>query len=119
MLSPIYPAQGRQASTDELAASAYHAVALDQKYNNEPVQIRVTMGKEPAHLMAIFKGKMVVYAVSTEVLGHGQASELVAPVVTFCPCPPGWHLPGGQHRARTLHSPLPSARHQRVQHQGL
>lgn len=28
------------------------------------MQVRVTMGKEPAHLMAIFKGKMVVYAVS-------------------------------------------------------
>uniref|UniRef100_A0A674GFT7 Villin 1 n=1 Tax=Taeniopygia guttata TaxID=59729 RepID=A0A674GFT7_TAEGU len=61
----IYIWQGRQASTDELAASAYQAVALDQKYNNEPVQIRVTMGKEPAHLMAIFKGKMLVAPVVT------------------------------------------------------
>ncbi|XP_074729575.1 villin-1 isoform X1 [Strix uralensis] len=61
----IYLWQGRQASTDELAASAYQTVILDQKYNNEPVQIRVAMGKEPAHLMAIFKGKMVVYAGGT------------------------------------------------------
>ncbi|XP_066855553.1 villin-1 [Anser cygnoides] len=61
----IYIWQGRQASTDELAASAYQAVILDQKYNNEPVQVRVTMGKEPAHLMAIFKGRMVVYAGGT------------------------------------------------------
>ncbi|NXQ35456.1 VILI protein, partial [Alaudala cheleensis] len=61
----IYIWQGRQARADELAASAYQAVALDQKYNNEPVQIRVTMGKEPAHLMAIFKGRMVVYAGGT------------------------------------------------------
>ncbi|XP_042639811.1 villin-1 isoform X2 [Tyto alba] len=61
----IYLWQGRQASTAELAASAYQAVILDQKYNNEPVQIRVTMGKEPAHLMAIFKGRMVVYAGGT------------------------------------------------------
>ncbi|NWV69481.1 VILI protein, partial [Malurus elegans] len=65
----IYLWQGRQATTDELAASAYHAVALDQKYNNEPVQIRVTMGKEPAHLMAIFKGKMVVYTGGTSRTG--------------------------------------------------
>lgn len=36
---------------------------LDQKYNDEPVQIRVTMGKEPPHLMSIFKGRMVVYQV--------------------------------------------------------
>ncbi|NWV34362.1 VILI protein, partial [Grantiella picta] len=68
----IYLWQGRQASTDELAASAYHAVTLDQKYNNEPVQIRVTMGKEPAHLMAIFKGKMVVYAGGTSRAGSTE-----------------------------------------------
>ncbi|NXL79284.1 VILI protein, partial [Leptocoma aspasia] len=68
----IYIWQGRQASTDELAASAYQAVALDQKYNNEPVQVRVTMGKEPAHLMAIFKGKMVVYAGGTSRAGSTE-----------------------------------------------
>ncbi|NWI00194.1 VILI protein, partial [Tichodroma muraria] len=68
----IYIWQGRQASTDELAASAYQAVALDQKYNNEPVQIRVTMGKEPAHLMAIFKGKMVVYSGGTSRAGSTE-----------------------------------------------
>ncbi|KFP83173.1 Villin-1, partial [Acanthisitta chloris] len=68
----IYLWQGRQASTDELAASAYQTVILDQKYNNEPVQIRVTMGKEPAHLMAIFKGKMVVYAGGTSREGNTE-----------------------------------------------
>lgn len=55
--------QGSQATQDEIAASAYQAVILDQKYNDEPVQIRVTMGKEPPHLMSIFKGRMVVYQV--------------------------------------------------------
>ncbi|KAK2509868.1 hypothetical protein MC885_005493 [Smutsia gigantea] len=54
-------AQGSQASQDEITASAYQAVILDQKYNNEPVQIRVPMGKEPPHLMSIFKGRLVVY----------------------------------------------------------
>ncbi|NWQ80340.1 VILI protein, partial [Columbina picui] len=68
----IYLWQGRHASTDELAASAYQAVILDQKYNNEPVQVRVTMGKEPAHLMAIFKGKMVVYAGGTSRAGSTE-----------------------------------------------
>ncbi|XP_074002195.1 villin-1 isoform X3 [Numenius arquata] len=68
----IYLWQGRQASTDELTASAYQAVILDQKYNNEPVQVRVTMGKEPAHLMAIFKGKMVVYAGGTSRAGSTE-----------------------------------------------
>ncbi|KAM9287441.1 villin-1 isoform 2-T2 [Morus bassanus] len=71
----IYLWQGRQASTDELAASAYQAVALDQKYNNEPVQVRVTMGKEPAHLMAIFKGKMVVYMGGTLRAGNQEPTS--------------------------------------------
>ncbi|KAM3916275.1 villin-1 isoform 1-T3 [Leptodactylus fuscus] len=57
----IYIWQGSHASQDEIAASAYQAVALDQQYGGEPVQVRVMMGKEPSHLMAIFKGKMVVY----------------------------------------------------------
>ncbi|XP_066432124.1 villin-1 isoform X2 [Eleutherodactylus coqui] len=57
----IYIWQGRHASQDEIAASAYQAVALDQQYEGQPVQVRVTMGKEPSHLMAIFKGKLVVY----------------------------------------------------------
>ncbi|KAM6307209.1 villin-1 isoform 2-T2 [Aegotheles albertisi] len=70
----IYIWQGRQASPDELAASAYQAVILDQKYNNEPVQVRVTMGKEPAHLMAIFRGKMVVYAGGTSRAGGTETA---------------------------------------------
>lgn len=57
----LYIWQGRHASNDEIASSAYQAVILDQQYGGEPVQVRVTMGKEPPHLMAIFKGKMVVY----------------------------------------------------------
>lgn len=59
--------QGRHASTAELTASAYQAVILDQQYNGEPVQVRVPMGKEPMHLMAIFKGKMVIYEVGMRV----------------------------------------------------
>ncbi|XP_073490475.1 villin-1 [Aquarana catesbeiana] len=57
----LYIWQGRHASQDEIASSAYQSVILDQQYGGEPVQVRVTMGKEPPHLMAIFKGKMVVY----------------------------------------------------------
>ncbi|XP_060118532.1 villin-1 [Heteronotia binoei] len=66
----IYIWQGRHASQDEITASAYQAVILDQQYNNEPVQVRVTMGKEPAHLMAIFKGRMVVYMGGTSRAGN-------------------------------------------------
>uniref|UniRef100_A0A8C2HGN6 Villin-1 n=1 Tax=Cyprinus carpio TaxID=7962 RepID=A0A8C2HGN6_CYPCA len=66
----LYMWQGRHASTAELTASAYQAVILDQKYNGEPVQVRVPMGKEPMHLMAIFKGKMVVYEVGLSVCSY-------------------------------------------------
>nr|XP_034983611.1 villin-1 isoform X2 [Zootoca vivipara] len=65
----IYIWQGRHATPDEITASAYQAVILDQQYNGEPVQVRVTMGKEPAHLMAIFKGRMVVYSGGTSRAG--------------------------------------------------
>lgn len=57
----LYIWQGRHATQDELAASAFQAVNVDQKYNDEPVQVRVTMGKEPRHFMAMFKGKMVIF----------------------------------------------------------
>uniref|UniRef100_A0A8C2HBL9 Villin-1 n=1 Tax=Cyprinus carpio TaxID=7962 RepID=A0A8C2HBL9_CYPCA len=72
----LYMWQGRHASTAELTASAYQAVILDQKYNGEPVQVRVPMGKEPMHLMAIFKGKMIVYeeGSSREGSSHSQPS---------------------------------------------
>lgn len=55
--------QGRHATQDEVAASAFQAVDLDQKYDGAPVQVRVTMGKEPRHFMAVFKGKMVIFEV--------------------------------------------------------
>ncbi|XP_029007430.1 advillin [Betta splendens] len=57
----LYIWQGRHATQDELAASAFQAVNLDQQYGDEPVQVRVTMSKEPRHFMAIFKGKMVIF----------------------------------------------------------
>ncbi|XP_073324505.1 advillin [Pagrus major] len=68
----LYMWQGRHATQDELAASAFQAVDLDQKYGGEPVQVRVTMGKEPRHFMAIFKGKMVIYEGGTSRKGSSD-----------------------------------------------
>uniref|UniRef100_A0AAQ6IIV9 HP domain-containing protein n=1 Tax=Anabas testudineus TaxID=64144 RepID=A0AAQ6IIV9_ANATE len=57
-----YLANSKKSSyTKILQPSAFQAVELDRKYGDEPVQVRVTMGKEPRHLMAIFKGKMVIF----------------------------------------------------------
>lgn len=56
--------QGRHASVDEITACALNAIELDKKYGDEAVQVRVTMGKEPRHFLAIFKGKLVIYEVT-------------------------------------------------------
>lgn len=76
----LYIWQGRNATQDELAASAFQAVDLDQKYNGEPVQVRVTMGKEPRHFMAMFKGKMVIFDGGTS---RGGCSDPEPPVRLF------------------------------------
>uniref|UniRef100_A0A8C5W7L3 Villin-1 n=1 Tax=Leptobrachium leishanense TaxID=445787 RepID=A0A8C5W7L3_9ANUR len=76
----VYMWQGRHASQDEITASAFQAVALDQKYGGEPVQVRVQMGKEPSHMMAIFKGKMVVYSGGTS---RADSSEIPPEIRLF------------------------------------
>ncbi|XP_066469584.1 advillin [Tiliqua scincoides] len=76
----LYIWQGRHATVDELAASAYQAVEVDQQLNGEPVQVRVTMGKEPCHFLAIFKGKLVIFEGGTSRKG---GSELEPPVRLF------------------------------------
>uniref|UniRef100_A0A7N8YFE9 Villin-like n=1 Tax=Mastacembelus armatus TaxID=205130 RepID=A0A7N8YFE9_9TELE len=57
----LYMWQGRHATQDEITACAYQAVNIDNKYNGAPVQVRVVMGKEPRHFLAIFKGKLVIF----------------------------------------------------------
>ncbi|KAM9094036.1 villin-like protein isoform 2-T3 [Sarcophilus harrisii] len=57
----IYIWQGRYASVDEVTASALNALELDHMYQEEAVQVRVTMGKEPRHFLAIFRGRLVVF----------------------------------------------------------
>uniref|UniRef100_A0A8C9YW09 Villin like n=1 Tax=Sander lucioperca TaxID=283035 RepID=A0A8C9YW09_SANLU len=57
----LYMWQGRHATKDEITACAYQAVNIDNKYNGSPVQVRVVMGKEPRHFLAIFKGKLVIF----------------------------------------------------------
>ncbi|XP_005986223.1 advillin isoform X1 [Latimeria chalumnae] len=66
----LYFWQGRHASQDEVAASAYLAVQLDQQFNGQPVQVRVTMGKEPRHFMAVFKGRLVIFEGGTSRKGN-------------------------------------------------
>ncbi|XP_037829188.1 villin-1 isoform X2 [Kryptolebias marmoratus] len=57
----LYMWQGRHATRDEITACAYQAVSVDNMYNGAPVQVRVVMGKEPRHFLAIFKGKLIIF----------------------------------------------------------
>ncbi|XP_067086419.1 scinderin like a [Osmerus mordax] len=56
----IYTWQGLKCTQDELAASAFLTVQLDDSMGGMPVQVRVTQGQEPAHLMSLFKGKPMI-----------------------------------------------------------
>lgn len=52
----IYIWQGQDSSIDEKAASAIHAVRLDNELGGAATQIRVVQGHEPRHFLHIFKG---------------------------------------------------------------
>ncbi|XP_030630335.1 scinderin like b [Chanos chanos] len=68
----IYTWQGLKCSQDELVASAFLTVKLDDSMGGAPVQVRVTQGQEPPHLMSLFKGKpMIVHSGGTS-RGGGQ-----------------------------------------------
>ncbi|XP_073731888.1 advillin isoform X1 [Misgurnus anguillicaudatus] len=79
----LYMWKGRHATQDEITACAYQSVTLDQQYGGQPVQVRVTMGKEPRHFMTIFKGKMVIFEGGTS---RKAASEPEPPVRLFQIC---------------------------------
>uniref|UniRef100_A0A669BJ08 Scinderin like b n=1 Tax=Oreochromis niloticus TaxID=8128 RepID=A0A669BJ08_ORENI len=62
----IYTWWGLKCTQDELAASAFLTVKLDDSMGGAPVQVRVTQGQEPPHLMSIFQGKpMIIHSGGT------------------------------------------------------
>ncbi|XP_057374206.1 gelsolin, cytoplasmic-like [Daphnia carinata] len=63
----IYFWQGNDSSLDEKAASAIHAMRLDNELAGKAVQVRLTQGNEPRHFIKMFKGKMIIFT-------GGQAS---------------------------------------------
>ncbi|GCC23017.1 hypothetical protein chiPu_0001408 [Chiloscyllium punctatum] len=69
----IYTWQGAHATKDELTMSAFLTVNLDQSLGGRAVQVRVTQGKEPSHLLSLFKDKpLIIYKNGTSRKG-GQA----------------------------------------------
>ncbi|KAJ8375007.1 hypothetical protein SKAU_G00055870 [Synaphobranchus kaupii] len=71
----LYMWLGRHATQDEITACAYQAVNVDNKYNGAPVQVRVTMGKEPRHFLAIFKGRLIIFEGGTGRPGVGSLNS--------------------------------------------
>ncbi|XP_070188427.1 advillin-like isoform X2 [Littorina saxatilis] len=57
----IYYWLGSKSTADEKGTAALKAVEMDDKYGGTPVQVRVVQYKEPAHFMAMFGGKMIVF----------------------------------------------------------
>ncbi|XP_075443347.1 scinderin-like [Ascaphus truei] len=58
----IYTWQGTYATRDELTFSAFLTVQLDRSLMAATTQVRVSQGKEPAHLLSLFKDKpLIVY----------------------------------------------------------
>uniref|UniRef100_A0A8C7FXK1 Scinderin n=1 Tax=Oncorhynchus kisutch TaxID=8019 RepID=A0A8C7FXK1_ONCKI len=69
----IYTWSGASSTLDELTASAFLTVELDRSLGGNAVQVRVSQGKEPAHLLSLFKDKpLIVYKSGTSRIG-GQA----------------------------------------------
>ncbi|NP_033158.2 scinderin isoform 2 [Mus musculus] len=69
----IYTWQGANATRDELTMSAFLTVQLDRSLGGQAVQVRVSQGKEPAHLLSLFKDKpLIIYKNGTS-KKEGQA----------------------------------------------
>lgn len=58
----LYFWQGAQSSQDEKGASALIATRMDDEMGGAATQCRVVMGKEPAHFVRLFEGKMVIHS---------------------------------------------------------
>ncbi|KAG8003263.1 Gelsolin [Nibea albiflora] len=56
----IYTWQGQKCTKDELTASAFLTVTLDDSMGGVATQVRVTQGQEPPHLVSLFKDKPLV-----------------------------------------------------------
>ncbi|XP_071396407.1 scinderin isoform X2 [Centroberyx affinis] len=70
----IYTWQGASSTLDELTASAFLTVDLDRSVGGNAVQVRVSQGKEPPHLLSLFKSKpLIIFKSGTSRFG-GQAS---------------------------------------------
>nr|XP_046247771.1 scinderin like a [Scatophagus argus] len=69
----IYTWQGQKCSKDELTASAFLTVNLDDSMGGVATQVRVTQGQEPPHLVSVFKDKPLVIHLGGTCREHGES----------------------------------------------
>jgi hypothetical protein len=72
----LYCLQGQHSSQDEQGTAALKAVELDDELGGAAVQVRVVEGKEPAHFLTLFSGKMII-------LCGGKASAFDGNFLTY------------------------------------
>ncbi|XP_063780496.1 scinderin-like [Pseudophryne corroboree] len=74
----IYTWQGSRATRDELTTSAFLTVQLDRSLGGQAVQVRVSQGKEPVHLLSLFKKTpLIIYKDGTSRKGGQTAPSAV------------------------------------------
>uniref|UniRef100_A0A8C5N0B0 Macrophage-capping protein n=1 Tax=Leptobrachium leishanense TaxID=445787 RepID=A0A8C5N0B0_9ANUR len=72
----IYNWQGAHATKDELTTSAFLTVQLDRSMTSGVSHVRVTQGKEPPHLLSIFKDKpLIIYKDGTSRKGGKTSAQ--------------------------------------------
>ncbi|XP_056270390.1 scinderin like a [Pseudoliparis swirei] len=71
----IYTWQGNKCTKDELTASAFLTVQLDDSMGGAATQIRVTQGQEPPHLVSLFQGNPLLVHLGGTSRGSGQSES--------------------------------------------
>lgn len=72
----IYYWLGNESRPEEQGSAALKALELDAGFEEAATQIRVIQGKEPPHLMTIFKGRMIILMGSHD--SWGKKNDVLA-----------------------------------------
>lgn len=71
----VYYWLGRKSTQDERGVAALKAIEVDDALNGVAKQVRVVHGKEPNHFLAIFGGRLVIFAGGKAGWGSHQQDE--------------------------------------------
>jgi len=102
----LYYWLGSTSGQDEKGAAALRAVEMDMKMGGRAVQVRVVQGKEPRHFVAMFGGKLIIFAGGKASAFEKQEGETDAGVAdTYL-----LHVRGYEsHNTRAIEVPLRAA----------